>query len=415
MFCGSGDMQQKLKVLAWSDSVLASTGFGTVSRHVLTAVHRTGRYQIDQLAINYGGEFYDQARYPVQISPAKLLDPNDHLGKLQLLRSLERGDYDVLWILNDLHVPEPIVKELGTLRERKRAQTGKTFKTIVYFPVDGHVYASDSSILELADAAITYTQFGRRAVLQSRPQVEDKLRVIYHGSDIETFRRHSDEFRHALRQKFGLADPQTFLVVNVSMNYPRKDLPRSILAFSEFKKRAPNSVLYLHTEPNRPPFELLRCCECAGLGPKDVRFPQLPDQRGFPIDAMNNIYNAADVLLTTTLGEGWGLTMNEAMCAGTPVVAPDNSSIPELLGGDGDRGYVYECAERVWVDNGGYRPAGSIEAIVAKLMQCYEERGSPRQRDIVSRAAQFTREHTWDIICKQWVEVFDGAVGVGKT
>src|SRR5437764_10108501 len=97
----STHMTGKLKVLAWSDAVVAATGFGTVSRHVLAELHRSGRYHIDQLAINYHGEFFDTTKYPYQLSPARLLDPADAFGKAQLIRALTRSDYDILWILND--------------------------------------------------------------------------------------------------------------------------------------------------------------------------------------------------------------------------------------------------------------------------------------------------------------------------
>jgi glycosyltransferase involved in cell wall biosynthesis len=407
------DMPQKYKVLAWSDSVLAPTGFGTVSRHVLNAISRTGRYHLDQLAINYRGEFYDPALYPFQMSPAGVMDPSDPYGKRQLLRSLDRGDYDLLWILNDLLVIQPVVSELKLLREHKLRQTGRSFKTIIYFPVDGQVFPADSAILDLADVAVTYTHWGRQQTLQSMPAVAAKLQVIYHGSAVEDFRPLPAEARRSLRQQFGIGDPQTFFVANVNGNYPRKDLPRSILAFAQFKKRVPNSIMYMHTDPNRAPFELLRCCQCAGLTPNDIRFPASLDAGGYPIEAVNNIYNAADALLTTTLGEGWGLTINEAMCAGTPVVAPNNSSIPELLGADGERGYVYDCREQVWVDNGGYRPAGRVEDIVTKLHECHEQRGSARQREIIARAAEFTRQHTWSNACRHWVELFERMAKLG--
>src|SRR5436309_5323544 len=113
-------MVAKLKVLAWSDCVFAPTGFGTVSRHVLAALYATGKYQIDQLAINYHGEFFDTSKYPYQLSPAKLLDPSDPFGGKQLLRALRRGDYDVLWILSDIHVVNAIAAQLEKIKEEKR-------------------------------------------------------------------------------------------------------------------------------------------------------------------------------------------------------------------------------------------------------------------------------------------------------
>jgi glycosyltransferase involved in cell wall biosynthesis len=205
-------------------------------------------------------------------------------------------------------------------------------------------------------------------------------------------------------------DPNAFLVVNVNRNLPRKDLPRCILAFREFRKRVPNSVLYLHCEPKEYGIDLIRCCRMLGVNStgREVMFPEgmrLADG-GFPVEALNNVYNMADAFLTTTLGEGWGLTITEAMCAGTPVVGPNNSSIPEILGADGDRGYVYESSDLIWSD-GAYRPLARVEQIAGKLYECYEQRGSARQQQIVGRALQFAREHTWQQVCQKWLALFD--------
>ena len=115
-------MNGKLKLLAWSDSVLAATGFGTVSRHVLAELHKTGRYQIDQLAINYRGESFDANRFPYQLMPAHLLDPSDPYGRTQIVQSLQQTDYDILWILNNTEIVEPIIGELEKLQAARMAR-----------------------------------------------------------------------------------------------------------------------------------------------------------------------------------------------------------------------------------------------------------------------------------------------------
>ena len=57
---------------------------------------------------------------------------------------------------------------------------------------------------------------------------------------------------------------------------------------------------------------------------------------GFVNDAdLVYLYNAASLLVLPSLDEGFGLPVIEAMACGTPVIASDRGSLPEILGGAG--------------------------------------------------------------------------------
>ena len=116
-------MNNKIKVLCWSDCAFAPTGFGTVSKHVLSTLYNTGLFEIDHLAINYYGEFYDRKKYPYQIVPARLLNPSDPFGNQMLIRNLQKTDYDILWILNDTFVVNKIAPESSISGGAKRFKT----------------------------------------------------------------------------------------------------------------------------------------------------------------------------------------------------------------------------------------------------------------------------------------------------
>jgi hypothetical protein len=153
-------------------------------------------------------------------------------------------------------------------------------------------------------------------------------------------------------------DPNRTVVVVAGRNSMRKNMPRAILAFKEFKKRVPNSVLYCHTqvEDGSNPYQrtdLTRTCSELGLRPgEDILFPQnYTAASGFPENTVNQLYNTGDLYLTTALGEGYGLIDQEMMACGVPVVAGNHTVRPELYGKYSERGFLYDCKELVWIDN----------------------------------------------------------------
>ena len=129
----------KKKILAWSDAAVAGTGFGVVSKHVLGALHATGKYEIHQLAINFHGDFVNPNDVPWQMQPARLLDPKDPHGQKMFFRTLMKNDYDIVWILNDLFVTHDVADMINKVKEKSIVK-GKTPPIFIYYyPVDCHV------------------------------------------------------------------------------------------------------------------------------------------------------------------------------------------------------------------------------------------------------------------------------------
>jgi len=113
------------------------------------------------------------------------------------------------------------------------------------------------------------------------------------------------------KQYFGpLAD--TFIITNVNRNQQRKDIPRTIAVFEEFRKHVPNSTLYLHCAIKDQGWDLAEVCKTFGFDTsKDVIFPKnFGPNQGYPREVLNLIYNASDVVISTTLGEGFGLCLS---------------------------------------------------------------------------------------------------------
>ena len=400
-----------IKLLAYSDSASTCTGFGVVSKYILGALHATGNYHIDQLAINYPPRFESLNSTPWTQIPARLEDPNDPYGRGLFLRLLAEGDYDIVWILNDLYVTSGMVNDLKQILARRSNEGFKVPKVVYYYPVDCHVQEESCDLIRFADVPVAYTDYGIKETLKTLPEVEPRLKQIYHGTNTKVYHPVGLEACQELKRKYLNNNAHKFVFVGVNRNSDRKQISRTILAFNEFKKQVPDSILLLHTMPIDRNLDrvinLYTCVKDLGLTLEDVLFPKhYQPARGWPEYILNEIYNMADCFITTHLGEGFGLSIAEAMAAGTPVIAPDNTNMKELLGRNSERGYLYPCTDWIYIDNSGYRPFGTLEDILKQMHRVYRA-GDKHSNVKTILARQWTERNTWEDICKQWVELFD--------
>ena len=399
---------QKQRVLAWSDSASAGTGFGTVSKYILRALHETGRYDIHHLAINFHGDFLDQSTIPWQVQPARLLDPKDPHGMKMFIRTLLKGNYDIVWVLNDLYVTHEVAELTSKALTRLASKGRKIPKIIYYYPVDCNVPEDGSHFVHMADVPVCYTTHGRAETIKTLPGLADKLQEIPHGVDIEAFSPASPERIAAWKRQIFNIDPETTLVLNINRNSTRKQIQYSMAAFKEFRKQVPNSVMYLHTAVKDQGGDLVRAIRGLDLDPtKDIIYPtNFSPANPVPLSTLNAVYNSADIFLTTHLGEGWGLTITEAMAAGTPVVAPNNTCMPQQLGSKSQRGYMYPCKDLIWIDNSGYRAKGLIPDIVDQMIRVHND-GPKQDNRKVRSALKWARKHRWDNIVSKWIKLFE--------
>jgi glycosyltransferase involved in cell wall biosynthesis len=233
------------KILAWADSAAAGTGFGVVSNHILRALHNTGNYSIHHLAINHKGEFNDDI--PWQVQPSRLMTPQEPHGMKMFIDALSKQDYDIVWILNDIYVTQMVAKNIKEVRDRYRSQGKKPPIFIYYFPVDCHVQAHASGMISEVDVAVCYTHHGREETIKTLPDIGFKLKQIPHGVDTSAYYPLEKKIRDLCKKRFYNVTPNTTVVINVNRNSTRKQIPYSMLAFKEFKKLVPDSVMYIHS------------------------------------------------------------------------------------------------------------------------------------------------------------------------
>jgi glycosyltransferase involved in cell wall biosynthesis len=159
---------------------------------------------------------------------------------------------------------------------------------------------------------------------------EKKIEVVYNAID-DRFRMGpaTQADRQMIAERYQVHYPFVLYAGRIS---PHKNVVRTIEAFSALKTDLAKDGLYedlkliiIGDELSKHP-DLRRAVVKSGVQ-YDVRF------LGFvPIDVLRIFYDTAKVFIFPSLYEGFGLPPLEAMAHGTPVVASNTSSLPEVVG-----------------------------------------------------------------------------------
>jgi len=204
-----------------------------------------------------------------------------------------------------------------------------------------------------------------------------------------------------------------FIFTNLNRNQQRKDIPRTIQAFVEFRKHVKDSILYLHMAQQDQGWNLTEICKAYKLDTtKDVIFPEnFGPNQGYPRQVVNMLYNCSDCVISTTLGEGWGLSWIEAMATKTPVIMPGNTALVECI--TDYKGYLTKSGADpshftiLPHDNEIIRPLVDVEDMVEKMLHVYNNYDEAMER--AEKAYEWVRnELNWQgKIADKWVSIFD--------
>ncbi|RLI62934.1 MAG: hypothetical protein DRO67_06560, partial [Candidatus Asgardarchaeum californiense] len=189
--------------------------------------------------------------------------------------------------------------------------------------------------------------------------------------------------------------------------------PRTIQAFVEFRKHVKDSVLYLHMAQIDQGWNLPEVCKAYGLDiTKDVIFPEnFGPNQGYPRQIVNMLYNCSDCVISTTLGEGWGLSWIEAMATKTPIIMPANTALVECI--TDDKGYLVKSGNTTSNftilphDNEVIRPLVDVDDMVEKMLQVYNDYDEAISK--AENAYEWVKsELNWQgKIADRWVGIFD--------
>lgn len=348
-----------MRVLLHSESPLRRTGYGV-------ATNLTARLLTEAGHEVFVSTFQGHAGLPVVFGGVPLLPPGvDRYGNDVLEHYVRQFKPDALALLHDIFVIRPEILE--------------RIPAAAWTPVDqAPVPPEHLPHLRACRYQMAYSRFGER---EMRKAGLDPLYVpLAFDEDV-----YQPMDRHEARQKAGVDDAAFYAVfVGTNLDIPsRKSVDRVLKAWARFVETRPDAVLYMHTNQTDADggFDLNVLAEHYGILPRNLRLAEVYALRcgRYTPTAMATLYNAADVLLAPSRGEGFGLPALEAQACGCPVVVSGFSSQPELCFG----GYtipVDPFDDLTWSGRGGEQADIRADQILAGLEWAYEQRGNEALR-----------------------------------
>ena len=188
-------------------------------------------------------------------------------------------------------------------------------RTIYLLPFDKYVCVSDATKKDLLNIGIN----------------ETKVSTIHNGFDYQFWNplRFSHRKAEEIKDRYNLN--QKFTCFSWGRPGESKGFDYLIKAMPRIRRKVPNAVLLLmlgsvekHKEKYRKLKKLIRKYKLQ----KVVKI--IPSA---PYEELGNYIKAADCAIIPSLAEGFGYSVVEANAMGTPLVASDAGSIPEVVSG----------------------------------------------------------------------------------
>jgi glycosyltransferase involved in cell wall biosynthesis len=271
----------------------------------------------------------------------------------EIWREVRSGKYDVLWLHGHSYAMNLIAllaaKSRGMpvlMRSETHLGLPRTWAKRVLRSLVMRVLYS------LCDCCLPIGTENRR-FYESLGVAKAKLHLVPYAVDndrLEPASRLSPPERATARSAFGL-DPEAFVILYVAKFSRRKHPEHLLRAVSLLKNRGCRMTVLM-----------------VGSGELEASLRELAQREGIDVvwagfrnqSELPPIYGLSDVFVLPSEGEPWGLAVNEAMCAGLPIIATDS---------------VGCAADLIQETNGFTYPVGDIPRLAAALERVFLGRG----------------------------------------
>jgi len=388
------------KILIIGDAV-APSGFARVIRSIFEPLN--DHYELHQLATRFDGGPHD---YPWKLYPAAA--GKSRYGFDQIASLIDQIEPAIVFLLYDIVFQ---VQFLEHLRKAKRRP-----KFVFYSPVEsGPIAPEIVQRLVGISRYVVFTEYGQREIENALGIVRENdpafqfppLDVIPHGVATGKFFPLPDKAE--ARQRMRLDDVEhrdAFIVLNANRNMPRKRIDLTIHGFALFAKDKPANVkLYLHMATEDTGWNVLILAKRYGIFDRLIMTQADNTRPAFSDEQLNFLYNACDVGITTTTGEGWGMPSFEHAATRAAQIIPRHTSLADLWKDAAE--FIEPIMTLTYPGNLTHAHIMAPQGVATALQRLYEDR--PHREALAAAAYRnATRaEFNWTAIAERWRHLFD--------
>ena len=339
---------ERKKILLISDDIRVHSGVATVAREMIINTCQHFNWVNLGGAIQHPekGKRFDLSADTTQNSGVEdasvFLYPVDGYGNPELIRQIIQLEQpDAIMLITDPRYFDWLFAMENEIRKQI---------PIIYLNIwdDYPAPLYNKAYYESCDALLAIskqTKLINELVLGDK-RGDKVIEYVPHGLNDEVFKPLGDndpDLVNLKKQLFGGAE-KDFVVFFNSRNIRRKQIPDTMLAFRYFldrlpKEKAEKCAMVLHTEvvsEHGTDLEAVR----------KVLFNDYPNAIYFSTNRLDSIqlnmlYNVADAQILLTSNEGWGLSLTEAILAGTPIIANVTGGMQDQMGFEDEDGNWY--------------------------------------------------------------------------
>ena len=348
--------EQRKRILLLCDDIRLHSGIATMAKEfVLGSSHHFNWFNIGG-AINHPdqGKRFDLSQPANELMNIKDADiqlmPVSGYGNPDLIRQVIKHEkIDAILLFTDPRYWTWLFQIENEIR--------KTMP-IIYLNIwdDYPAPLYNKSFYESCDALLAIskqTQLINELVLDEK-RGKKVIEYVPHGLNHEMYYpiEKEDELKELEQFKSNLfgGKEKDFIVFFNSRNIRRKQIPDTMLAFRIFldtlpKEKAAKCAMIMHTEvvsEHGTDLEAVR----------KILFPDYPEaiyfsQNKLDPKQLNQLYNIADAQILLTSNEGWGLSLTEAILAGTVIIANVTGGMQDQMGFEDEFGNWYTPSPEV--------------------------------------------------------------------